>query len=69
MEDLLKHFEGKRVDINCGSGAAFRGKVVKVNDDIVQLQDDDDRLFYINCKKVIAVSEASDASIRPGFIA
>lgn len=69
MKDLLKEFVGKRVDVHCSGSTVFRGSVKKADDGIVQLVDDEDRVFYIDGSRIIAVSEVTDASSRPGFLA
>jgi hypothetical protein len=68
MEEKLKGFEGSRVDINCGAGANFRGIVKEVDEKIVTIVDEDDRLTSVAIRKIVAVTECVDPVMRPGFI-
>jgi hypothetical protein len=68
MEEKLKGFQGKRVDINCGAGAIFRGNVSAVESGLVTIIDEDDRLTSIAVEKIIAVTECHEPISRPGFI-
>lgn len=68
MEDKLQDLKGKRIDVNCGSGANFRGVVESVGDGIVTIKDEDDQVTNISIKKIIAVTECVDPITRPGFI-
>ena len=69
MEEKLRSLEGKRVDINCGTGAIFRGTVKEVEEKLVTIVDEDHELnTAISIKKIIAVTECVDPVTRPGFI-
>lgn len=68
MEDKLEELKGKRVDINCGAGANFRGTVETVDDGLVTLKDEEDRKTNVAIKKIVAVTECVDPVTRPGFI-
>jgi len=68
MEEKLKGYEGSRVDVNCGGGANFRGVVKEVDDKVVVIVDEDERVTSIAIKKIIAVTECADPVMRPGFI-
>ena len=68
MEEKLEELKGKRIDINCGSGANFRGVVENVDDDVVVLKDEDGLITNVSIKKIIAVTECVDPTTRPGFI-
>ena len=68
MEEKLRGLEGKRVDINCGTGAVFRGTVKDVAEKVVTIVDEDDQNTTIATKKIIAVTECVDPVTRPGFI-
>ncbi len=69
MEDLIKGFIGRKIDITCGTTAVYRGEVEDVNDGVARIKDDEGRIIYIATKKVSTVIEVSDATHRPGFIA
>jgi hypothetical protein len=68
MDEKLREFDGKRIDINCGAGAVFRGVVKEVGEKIVVIQDENDRSILIAIKKIIAVTECHEPITRPGFI-
>jgi hypothetical protein len=69
MDEKLKQFEGKKIDINCGSGAIYRGVVQKVDDGLLEVKDESDATVFISVKRVIAVTECLEPTLRPGFIA
>ena len=69
MEEKIKEFSGKSIDVNCGSGAVYRGVVEKVDDGILVLKDEMDATVYISVEQVIAITERLEPAIRPGFIA
>ncbi|HKP71080.1 MAG TPA: MM0924 family protein [Pyrinomonadaceae bacterium] len=68
MEELLRQFTGKKIDISCGAGVALRGEVRDVGNGVLHLRDEDGKSAYISIDKIAAVYECSDASSRPGFI-
>ena len=68
MEERLRTLEGKRVDLNCGAGAIFRGTVKEVQEKLVTIVDEDDLNISVAIKKIIAVTECVDPITRPGFI-
>lgn len=67
MEKVLTELVGKKIDINCGT-TAFRGESVGYSDGVLRIRDDYDKVIFIESSKIVAVSEVSDASSRPGFI-
>jgi len=68
MEELVRQFTGKKVDVNCGSGVMLRGEVTDVKNGVLYLRDEDGKSAYIAIDKIAAVYECSDAASRPGFI-
>ena len=68
MEEKLRSLQGKRVDINCGTGAMFRGAVKEVQEKLVTIVDEDEQNTSIAIKKIISVTECADPVHRPGFI-
>ena len=68
MEELLKQFSGKRIDVSCGSAAVFRGRVKDVGNGILSLVDDEDRDVFIATEKIASVCECKDNVGRPGFM-
>ncbi|MBK9216557.1 MAG: hypothetical protein IPM59_13370 [Chloracidobacterium sp.] len=68
MEELLKQLMGKKIDVTCGTNAAFRGDVIDVKNGVLYLRDEDERVAYVAIDKVAVVYEIKDEHHRPGFI-
>lgn len=68
MEELLKQFIGKKIDVSCGGAAVFRGGVKDVGKGILSLVDEDDREVFIAVEKIASFCECKDNSGRPGFV-
>ena len=68
MHELLSRLIDHEVDVVCIGAASLRGKIVKVEDGVVQLKDDDDNLCYVSVDKIVAVWERRDRDRHPGFI-
>lgn len=68
MEEMLRTLMGKRVDITCGSNAAFRGDVMDVKDGVLYLRDEEEKVAYVAVDKIAVVYEIKEPTIRPGFI-
>ena len=68
MKDLLSKLIDKEVDVVCTGTSSLRGKVVKVDDDVLHLKDDDDNLCYVAIDKITAVWLKRDTNRHPGFI-
>lgn len=69
MEELLRQLLGKKIDVTCGTNAAFRGDVVDVKGGVLYLRDEDDKVAYVAVDKIAVVYEVKDHVQRPGFIA
>ncbi|PYS21623.1 MAG: hypothetical protein DMF72_16835 [Acidobacteria bacterium] len=68
MEQLLSKLVDKEIDIVCTAAASLRGKVVKVEDGVLQLKDDEGELCYVAIDKIVVVWEKRDRDRHPGFI-
>lgn len=68
MEELLRHLLGKKIDVTCGTNAAFRGDVVDVKGGVLYLRDEDEKVAYVAVDKIAVVFEVKDHASRPGFI-
>jgi hypothetical protein len=68
MKELLAKMVGKEVDVLCTGTSSLRGKVVKVEDGVVHLKDDDDSVCYVAIDKITAVWEKHDKERHPGFL-
>ncbi len=68
MEELLKNLLGKKVDVNCGINAAFRGDVVDVKSGVLYLRDEDGEVAYVAIERIAVIYECKDDHHRPGFV-
>jgi len=68
MKELLSKLIGKEVDVVCTGNSSLRGKVVKVDDDVLHLKDENDNVCYVAIDKITAVWEKRDKDRHPGFI-
>lgn len=68
MEEFLGQLKGKKIDVNCGGGAAFCGEVVGVENGILRLKDDEDLIAFVAVDKILFFVEKADPHLRPGFI-
>ena len=68
MKDLLSKMIDKEVDVVCTGTSSLRGKVVKVDGNVLQLKDDEDNLCYVAIDKITAVWEKRDKDRHPGFV-
>ncbi|HYW73067.1 MAG TPA: MM0924 family protein [Pyrinomonadaceae bacterium] len=68
MQKLLSNLIDKDVDVVCTGTSSLRGKIVKVEDAVLQLKDDDDNICYVAIDKIIAVWEKRDRDRHPGFV-
>lgn len=68
MEELLKNLLGKKIDVNCGTNAAFRGDIVDVKAGVLYLRDEDDKVAYVSVDKIAVIYECKDDHNRPGFV-
>jgi len=68
MRELLSKMIDREVDVVCTGTSSLRGKIVKVEEGVVQLKDDDDNVCYVAIDKIIAVWERRDRDRHPGFV-
>lgn len=68
MEELLNQLLGKKIDVTCGTNAAFRGDVVDVKNGVLYLRDEDDKVAYVAIDKIAVIYECKDPYLRPGFV-
>lgn len=68
MQDFLSKMIGHKLDVYCAGSASLRGEVLKVEDGLLQLRDNDDRLCYVAIDKIVVVWEARDEEHRAGFV-
>lgn len=68
MKELLSRMVGREVDVVCTGASSLRGKIVEVDDHILQLKDDEDNVCYLAVDKIVAVWEKRDKDRHPGFV-
>ncbi len=68
MQKLLSTLIDKEIDIVCTGVSSLHGKVVKVEDGVLQLKGDEDEVYYIAIDKIVAVWEKRDKDRHPGFV-
>lgn len=68
MEELLKKLVGKKIDVNCGTAAVYRGEAIEVKNGVLQMHNEDDTTVFISIDKISAMYECRDLPSRPGFI-
>jgi len=68
MEEFLKQFMGKKIDISCGTNSTVRGDVADVKDGVLYLRDEDERVAYVAIEKIAIVWEVNEHQNRPGFL-
>ena len=68
MRELLVKLVGKKVDIFCGGTSSLRGKLVKVEETVAHMVDEDDRMFYVAIERIVVFSETRESEQRAGFV-
>ena len=68
MREFLTKMVGKKLDIYCGGTSSLSGKVVKVEEGVVHLVDEDDRMLYVAIDRIAVVSESREREKNAGFV-
>jgi hypothetical protein len=68
MEELLKQLLGKKIDVTCGTNAAFRGDVIDVKNGVLYLRDEHEKVAYVAIDKIAVIYECDEHASRPGFV-
>ena len=68
MEQLLLKMIGKRIDVFCGGASSLRGEVMKIEDGVLHLKDNDGKLCFVQIDKIHVVWDARDDDHRAGFV-
>jgi hypothetical protein len=59
---------GKKIDVFCGGVSSLRGEIVKVEDGVLHLKDQDQRMCFVQIDKIQVVWDARDDDHRAGFV-
>ncbi len=68
MQEFLATLIGKKIDAFCGGASSVSGEVVKVDQGVLHLKDDDGKVCYIAIDKIIVVWEKRDEDHHAGFV-
>jgi hypothetical protein len=68
MKELLSKLIDKEVDVLCTGTSSLRGKIVKIDGEVLHLKDQEDNVCYVAIDKITAVWEKRDKDRHPGFI-
>jgi hypothetical protein len=68
MHELLSRLIDHEVDIVCTGTSSLRGRIVQVEEGVVQLKDDAENVCYVAIDKIVAVWEKRDKDRHPGFV-
>lgn len=68
MKEFLAKMIGRKVDVFCGGASSLRGEILKVEDSVLHLKDQDQRTCYVAIEKIVVIWEARDDDHRAGFV-
>ena len=68
MQDFLSKMIGRKLDVFCGGASSLHGEVVKVEDGVLHLKDENDKTCYVAIEKIVVVWDARDDDHRAGFV-
>jgi hypothetical protein len=68
MRELLSRLIDHEVDVVCTGTSSLRGKIIKVEEGVLQLKDDEENVCYVAIDKIVAVWEKRDKDRHPGFV-
>jgi hypothetical protein len=68
MHELLSRLIDHEVDVVCTGTSSLRGRIVQVEEGVVQLKDDAENVCYVAIDKIVAVWEKRDKDRHPGFV-
>ncbi len=68
MQQFLSKMIGKKIDVYCGGASSLRGEVVKVEEGVLHLKDDDKKMCFVAIDKIMVVWDAKDEDHRAGFV-
>ncbi|HEX9629606.1 MAG TPA: MM0924 family protein [Pyrinomonadaceae bacterium] len=68
MERFLAGFIAKKLDVYCGGASSLRGEVLKVEDGVLHLKDNEGKICFVAIDKIVVVWEAREDEHRAGFV-
>lgn len=69
MDSILFALRGKEVEINFSNSLGFRGTIQSVDNGVLTLTDETEKVYYLSIAKIAAVCEVTEPHLKPGFIA
>jgi hypothetical protein len=66
MQEFLSSMIGKKVDVICSGASCVRGEIVKIQNGVMEMHDED-KTCYIAIEKIAIVWEVKDGESRAGF--
>jgi len=58
----------REVDIVCAGTSSLRGKIVKIDEGVLHLKDEEDNICYVAIDRIVVVWEKRDRDRHPGFV-
>jgi hypothetical protein len=68
VERFLAGFIRKKLDVYCGGASSLRGEVLKVEDGVLHLKDNDAKICFVAIDKIVVAWEAREDEHRAGFV-
>lgn len=68
MQDFLSKMVGKKIDVYCGGSSSLRGEVMKVEEGVLHLKDNELKMSFVAIDKILVVWDARDDEHRAGFV-
>jgi len=68
VERFLAGFIAKKLDVYCGGASSLRGEVLKVEDGVLHLKDNEGKICFVAIDKIVVVWEAREDEHRAGFV-
>ena len=62
MEEIIRSLVGKKIDVNCGHSALFRGENLGFASGVLTVKDEYGKTVFIDATRIVAVTEVSEAS-------
>ncbi|HYJ45962.1 MAG TPA: MM0924 family protein [Pyrinomonadaceae bacterium] len=67
MQRILSKMIGRKVDVFFSGAARLRGEIMKVEENVLYLKDEEQRPCYVAIDKIAAIWEANEDEKRAGF--
>lgn len=68
MLEVIGAMTGKRIDLVCVGAISLRGELIKIENGVVYMKDEDGQTCYVSLDKIVVVYDAKDNEPRAGFL-